>query len=103
MRRAALVSGWTGVVIAYGARCTWWDSKDKAGTRGSGLPCCPHCSGVLFETDEKSWVDGVAERGESFASQLGVDDYGEFLKFTRGECFGPSHFDAAEAYRARTR
>lgn len=36
-------------MIAYGALCDWWDAKDQVAVHESGLPVCPHCSGVLFE------------------------------------------------------
>lgn len=43
--------------IAYGARCSWWDNVQNAGTRDingrrpgeiHGLPCCPHPDYVAF-------------------------------------------------------
>lgn len=35
----------------YGARCCWWtsDGATHGGRKPSGLPCCPHCGGVLFQ------------------------------------------------------
>jgi hypothetical protein len=69
--------------IAYGARCGWWDSIDKVGTKASGLPCCPHCGGVLFEvaTEEEWWAS--ARRHEAD----GHPGYVAALEWSRGQCF----------------
>ncbi len=48
--------------LVYGARCTWWDSKDKAAGKGDELPRCPNCGGVLFETPEATWFYQVVSR-----------------------------------------
>jgi hypothetical protein len=75
-------------VIVNGARCTWWDSIDKASSiprqpGEPGLPCCPHCRGVLFQYDsEGDFFRGVAEY--EAAGHLG---YGKMLEWARGKCF----------------
>lgn len=79
-------------LIAYGARCSWWDAKENAGTRESGykgvpgLPCCPHCGGVLFEIEERTWNLGVETR-EAFKWAAERDDYPELVAWSRGRCF----------------
>lgn len=36
----------------YGANCAWFGSINDVGV-GGGLPCCPHCGGMLFETENR--------------------------------------------------
>lgn len=72
--------------IVYGAGCTWWDSIDNVGstnTTGISLPCCPHCSSVLFEVrDEATWFKGV-DRHEA----AGNPGYRAMIEWGRGRCF----------------
>lgn len=76
--------------IAYGARCTWWDSIDKVGKRytgplpiGPALPCCPHCKGMLLEMDSASaWWD-VAAKFEAD----GHKGYRRWITWLRGKCY----------------
>lgn len=69
--------------IAYGALCTWWDSIRKVGKNEVGLPCCPHCRGVLFETkDEATWFAAVDEH-----ERLGNMNYRAMIEWSRGKCF----------------
>lgn len=96
--------------VVYGARCTWWDTADKAGEKASspsnpfpvdltktdrvrGLPCCPHCSGVLYEADDEAkWWE--------MARQYERDNHSghvEFIKWARGKCF-PTFDVARQAY-----
>lgn len=45
--------------LCYGATCTWFGSIHEVAKRGV-LPCCPHCSGVLFQLPtEEEWWNGV--------------------------------------------
>jgi hypothetical protein len=86
--------------IAYGARCFWWDSIHEVGhleTRnGATLPCCPHCSSVLFEVpDEETWFD-AADRHEA----SGHPGYRAMIEWSRGKCF-PSLEAAQKAYAER--
>lgn len=68
--------------IVYGARCTWWDSIDKVGRTGSGLPGCPHCGSPLFETpDEATWWAGVGAYERD-----GHPGYRELVEWGRGRC-----------------
>ncbi len=85
-------------LVVYGARCVWWDTIDKAKSTprpdGPGLPCCPHCGGVLFQQSEPGWWAGVA-RYES----EGHPGYRKFVEWWRGKCF--TTFPAAKrAYKA---
>jgi hypothetical protein len=48
--------------IAYGALCVWWSGIEDVGVQPSGVPCCPHCQGVLFQMDSPAeWWKGVDE------------------------------------------
>lgn len=79
--------------IVYGARCSWWDSIDKVSTTPSGLPCCPHCGGVLFEIEsEAAWW--AAARDFETRQQPG---YVAFLEWSRGRCY-PTYDEALDAY-----
>lgn len=69
--------------IVYGARCVWWDSIDKAvALPDGGLPSCPHCHSVLFETDETQWTDGM----KKYESE-GHPGYVGMMTWSRGKCF----------------
>jgi hypothetical protein len=69
--------------IVHGARCAWWDSIDKVATKPSGLPCCPHCGGVLMEVEnEATWWDQVDRYGAK-----GNPGYRAFIEWLRGRCF----------------
>lgn len=84
-------------MIAYGARCSWWDDKRKVGTKDgtrTGLPCCPICKGVLFEQEDEQWWNGVDAR------TLMVDPhYREFIEWSRGKCY-PGYPAAYAAWEA---
>lgn len=80
--------------IVYGAFCSWWDSISAASRTPSGIPCCPHCGGVLFEvpTEESWWAD--VDRYEA----AGHSGYRAFIEWERGRCF-PSPGIALSIYR----
>lgn len=79
--------------IVYGARCTWWDSIDQAATTPAGLPCCPHCSSPLFETDsEATWWSGV-----DAYERDGHPGYRDVITWARGRCFPPDGRTAIDA------
>lgn len=83
--------------IVYGARCTWWDSITKAGQLpDSGLPCCPHCRGVLFEVpNDVAWWASVAEHDQDNPG------YRQLIEWSRGKCFTDWRLCTA-AYQAET-
>lgn len=101
----------TDTQVVYGATCMWWDSIDKAsqreprpasgrfgipaGTPMTGLPCCPHCKGPLFEVDSETvwWRD--VDRFEA----EGNADYRKFVTWLRGRCF-PTQQEALDAFAA---
>lgn len=84
-------------LIVYGARCVWWDSINKAGQtpprNGYSLPCCPHCSGVLFQQTEEEWWEGVRKYEAD-----GHKGYKDFVDWWRGKCF-PTFADAKRSYK----
>lgn len=91
--------------IAYGARCTWWDSIQKVGVKVIGrdvndlhdLPCCPHCHGMLFEVaTEDIWF--TAAHAAAAQPDNDIPDYVLYLQWLRGKCF-PTHKAAYEVYR----
>jgi hypothetical protein len=82
--------------IAYGVRCTWWDSVHQTGTVGGCLPCCPICKGVLFEVPtETEWFAGVDEHDKDHPG------YRKMMEWSRGKCF-PNYATVKEAYEKET-
>lgn len=70
--------------IVYGARCVWWDSIDKASSNDVGLPCCPHCRGVLFQVESAVvWWTNI----DTYAEAMGDPLYRAFMEWLRGKCF----------------
>lgn len=71
--------------VVYGARCSWWDSIDRASSTGSGLPCCPYCKGPLYEVESADawWAD--VRRYE--ADGHGHEGYEAFVTWLRGRCY----------------
>lgn len=91
------MSGKTDTRIVYGALCIWWDSIHKATRNAVGLPCCPHCSGVLMEVpDEKTWWDPIKEH----AKKENKPEYVDLWKWMQGRCF-KTFKDAEQAYAQR--
>lgn len=67
--------------IVSGARCVWWDSISKVGQHPSGLPCCPHCSGVLYEHESiEVWWSEVDEH-----EKRGNPAYRAMIEWMRGQ------------------
>lgn len=69
--------------VVYGATCAWWDYIDKVAVLGNGLPCCPHCKGVLFELDRGEWEEGIEER----MKKTNNPGYPIFMTWLKGKCF----------------
>lgn len=88
-------------IIVYGACCFWWDSIDKASHNSVGLPCCPHCKGVLMECpNERRWWDSVDAFANNPASNF--PDCRAFIEWCRGKCFR-GRKEAESAWRADPR
>jgi hypothetical protein len=64
-------------LIVYGATCTFWGQITDAAQLPSGLPCCPHCHGILFQMDFKDWFDQAMK----YAKDNKDPEYLEFLFF----------------------
>jgi hypothetical protein len=49
--------------ICFGVNCTYWGICQNAGVQpGTGLPCCPHCFGLLWEyADEAEFMADAQE------------------------------------------
>ena len=69
-------------IVAYGALCRWWDDKRNVGVRPSGLPCCPHCGGPLYEADGQDWFAAA----ESYEQTNRSPGYIEHLWASQGMC-----------------
>jgi hypothetical protein len=81
--------------IAYGARCTWWGGIESVGSH-NGLPCCPHCNGVLFEVDSPDrWWRSV----DSYEAD-GHEGYRGFIEWSKGKCYR-NRAEAKKAYEAK--
>jgi hypothetical protein len=82
--------------IVYGATCSWWDSISEVGRLPSGLPCCPHCRGVLYEIyTEAQWWELV----DDYAVMTDSPGYRATVEWARGRCF-TDHDALREAYAA---
>ena len=87
----------------YSVGCTWHDSIHKVGNTGpskmlingrpvesNGLPCCPFCGSMLFETEhKKNFFESAAKHAETHPGYL------EFVEWSQGKCF--RDFDASIA------
>ncbi len=82
--------------IVYGLSCTWWDDIGNAGKHPrSGLPCCPHCKGMLFElANPEQWWSGV----DTYAKATGDKEYPGLIKWMKGRCFADL-YSAKKAYK----
>ena len=86
--------------IAYGATCTWWGAIQEVATTGSGLPCCPHCRGVLFEAP--SMAEWEAGTRQSIDAGNAAPDWLDMLHWVRdqGEPCQPNFDEIQTRYRA---
>jgi hypothetical protein len=70
--------------VVYGATCTWWASIGDTERTPSGLPCCPHCGGVLFQMDTPAeWWAKV----DAYERDHPHPGYRAFVEWLRGRCF----------------
>lgn len=92
--------------IAYGSRCTWWDSIWNVGSvtmpakdflaKPHRLPVCPNCKGVLMEfPNEEAFWKGSEKHEETRPGYIAM------MKWMRGKCF-PTMKAAAVAYFLET-
>lgn len=72
-------------LIVYGANCLWWDSIDKAG-KNHGLPACPHCGSMLFQTTKEDWDIGVNKYDTKHPGYKGL------IEWSRGKCFTTAYY-----------
>lgn len=71
----------------YGA-CTYWtDDWSKLGAIPPGIPCCPHCNAVGFQTTAGKWFAGVAKYQAE-----GNPGYVNFVKQSAEQCVRPLTF-----------
>lgn len=92
----------------YGAQCTWFGSIGEVGTVNRsngeeifGLPCCPHCGGMLFElSTEAEWWKGADE-----FEAAGHPGYRSMLEWQKreGTCFRGDVKTLIAAYAAATK
>lgn len=68
------------------------------GGPGSGLPCCPHCGSMLFQTEEKKWWEGAKEH-----EKAKHPNYVRFLNWTAKQkrCWENNTVAAAAYNKAR--
>lgn len=97
--------------IVSGAQCFWWGAIGEVGVRvpngflsppitperlrgqTAGLPCCPHCGGMLFEVGSiDAWWAGV----DAYEAR-GNPGYRRMIEFSRGRHFR-SQAQAQAAY-----
>lgn len=85
-------------MVAFGAMCTWWDSKDQTASTSKGLPVCPHCRKPLYEETESVFLDGADGHEQDL-----VDDYKAFILWLRGRPCHTSFADAAKEFIAEAK
>lgn len=81
-------------LIVYGASCVWWDSINKAAKLENGLPCCPHCKGVLFQINEEEWEELINKCDKKYKS------YRQFIEWLKGKCL-PTYLVARRMFKAQ--
>ena len=69
--------------IGFGAACCWWDEIEAAAPTVTGIPCCPHCGGVLYELESDSWWLFARKHAEEAKDSR----YLAFVEWIRGRCF----------------
>ena len=82
-----------------GAICLWHDNIDKTAVHPeAGIPCCPHCLGVLYEhpTAKEFW-----EPIEKYAKDNNKPEYVDLWKWSQGKCFR-TYEEMCNAFEARS-
>jgi hypothetical protein len=81
--------------VAYGVLCAWWDDVANVGKHAvTGLPCCPHCKGLLYEMPRAEWETATKLYA---ASSADLAEYPDFVAWLKGKCF-PNYNYAKQAY-----
>lgn len=80
--------------VVYGATCTFWGPIGSVGINDNGLPCCPHCKGMLFESP----IEGTFLEGAPNHEIDGHPGYLSMLKWAKGKCFRNIN-EVEEAFR----
>jgi len=69
--------------IVSGFSCAWWGSISEAAAFPNGIPCCPHCKGVLLETESlEAWWTAI----DAFEAN-GNPGYRAIVEWLRGKHF----------------
>ncbi len=79
----------------YGVGCLWHESIHKVAKHPTaGLPCCPHCKGMLLElpNEEAFWTPI-----KKYAEDYNNPEYIELWKWLKGKCF-KTYEEACAAY-----
>lgn len=79
----------------YGATCNWHGPIQEVKLTHSGLPCCPHCGGVLFEYPNKQVWDNSVQR---FTAENNLPHYPAFVESWRLRCTNLHHFNWRKEY-----
>jgi hypothetical protein len=83
----------------YGVSCSWHgDINEVKLLPPVGIPCCPHCQGVLFQIEESKWFEGAIEH-----EKKGHTNYVEFLEWiTKQTRCWPEFSEAAFVFERET-
>lgn len=73
--------------IWYGSCGYWTDDWDKLKKVGSGIPCCPICSCVGYQTTYLLWQTSIDKHKEKYKG------YNKFIEGLKERCFHPSAFN----------
>lgn len=75
--------------VFYSAKCTYWtDDFSKLGRTKFGIPCCPICSSVGFQTTFEEWMTAALEH----ATRLNEERYCGYIESLK-EKHLPCSFD----------
>ena len=57
--------------FVYGAKCLFMGPIQLVAKTPSGLPCCPHCGGVLYQCDSKeAFLKGASDYAKGHPGYL---------------------------------
>lgn len=69
--------------VFYGL-CTFWTDDWSVISSSSGIPACPKCGGVGFETTLTKWMAGARRHEEDSPPHPG---YVQMIVWAKGRCF----------------